>query len=682
MTENAARIKIKQAQPLPLGAWAVDGGIRFAVDVTDSKKKTCLVIRKKNSGEILCEVTMNEYPACGNICAVLLQGFRADRIYYEYVRGGEAVEDIYGMKLYGSKSFGVFKTPARRAAYEPWRSHISWEGDERPRLAYNEMIMYKLHVRGFSKHPSSGVAHKGTFAGIGEKIDYFKDLGINALVLMPVVDFAEVQIRKTAAGMLPPAVAESVLPGSSQDISTLRGMVTEEQPKLYMNCWGYGGAHFFAPKASYAFGDSQIEFCQMVKKLHENGIEVILELLFPERMEGCAILDCLRHWAQHYHVDGFWLNREIVPVEMAAKDPMLSGIKLICSGFDTGKIYGNKIPEKKILARAGDDFQNTMRCYLKGDGNCLDAFVQQSLSGEAFQGAVHYITNNNGFTLADLVAYNEKHNEDNGEENRDGSDYNNSWNCGREGRTRSRRVLELRRRQMYNAMIFLLFSQGTPMIYGGDEFGNSQKGNNNAYCHDNELFWLNWRDLKKNRAMYDFVKSAVALRKSHPVLHPEKPCRRIDYLSCGFPDVSVHGYHPWKASFGSEDRYIGLMYCGKYARVDGHEDHSFYFAYNMHWKPAAISLPALPKGQKWKKLVDTSLETPFLAKDGGPDKSGAYEIAPRTIQIFMSVEGTVLLRENDGKKPAQRYLAGKSGQGIGKVEVPDMEKENAENIVR
>lgn len=638
MSEQTVKIEMLKAQPLPLGAYATHLGIRFAVDVTNSAEKTVLSICRKNTDEVICEIVMNDYPACGSICAVLVRGLRADWIYYRYTRGKEAVEDIYGMKLYGSRRFGVFKTLEERAVYEPFRACFSWEGDVNPAIPYNELVMYKLHVRGFTRHGSSGISHKGTFLGIGEKLPYLKELGVNALVLMPVADFPEMRAKTLPATSLPVTVLPMMESGRRQDISMLSSMAGYGEPELYMNCWGYGEAQFFAPKAAYASKDARAEFCQMVRLLHDNGIEVILELLFPDTMAPGVIIDCLRHWVMNYHVDGFLFNREVVPAEMAATDPVLSGIKLICSGFDTGKIYGKKIPARICLGSMGDSFQNTMRCFLKGDGHCLEAFIRESLSSDPCQAPVHYITSQNGFTLADLVAYNDKHNEDNGEDNKDGANDNHSWNCGAEGKTRSRKVLRLRRRQMYNAMLMLLFSQGTPMLYSGDEFGNSQKGNNNAYCHDNDVFWLNWRDLKKNRALFDFVKAAIALRQSHPVLHPGKPYRQTDYLSCGFPDLSLHGHHPWKVSFGEENRYIGMMYCGKYARVGGHEDQSFYFAYNMHWEPARVSLPVLPKGQVWKKLVDTWYEMPFAWDGECEDTLDDGEIAPRSIQIFMSAE--------------------------------------------
>lgn len=638
MSKNTVKPEIKQAQPLPLGAREVLGGVRFSVDVTNSKEKTFLLVMDQSTGEKIYEICMNDYQACGNVCAVFISGLKAGRIYYQYMRAGEVVEDFYGMKLYGGNTWGIFRPMEERAVYEPWKSSFSWDEDRRPQIPFHELVMYKLHVRGFSVHPSSRVRHKGTFLGISEKADYFKELGVNALVLMPAVDFPEVKVRELPPALLPPTLVQATLESQRlQDLTMLSSMSGSKEPETYLNCWGYGKSQFFAPKASFAYKNCVSEFCMMVQALHKNGIEVIMEMLFDDSMPQGAVLDCLRHWVQNYHVDGFWLNREIVPVEMAAKDPLLAGVKLISSGFDLQRIYGKRIPIKKSLASADDGFQNTMRCFLKGDENCLSAFVHQNMQNDVQQASIHYITTNNGFTLADLVSYDDKHNEANGEDNRDGTDYNNSWNCGAEGTTRKRKVLALRRRQMYNAMVFLIFQQGTPMIYSGDEFCNSQQGNNNAYCQDNEVFWLNWRDLKKNQKHFLFVKGLLELRAAHPILHPEKPFRQMDYLSCGFPDLSIHGPHPWKASYDRESRYVGIMYCGKYARKNGQEDRSFYFAYNMHWEAQEFSLPVLPKGQRWEKIADTFYEEPWNVEDAQNQTVPDCVVQGRSIQIYMSV---------------------------------------------
>ena len=631
MHKSSANISMKSTQPLPLGAFALKQGIRFAIDLLDCTEKTVLIIYRKSTGEKLCEIVMNDYPSCGSVYAVLVEGLQGDSVYYQYQRQGEFLEDPYGMKLYGCEHFGEITS---RKTYEPFEQKAILDEDEKPAIPYEESILYKLHVRGFTKHASSQVRKRGTFAGIVQKIDYLKSLGVNGLVLMPPADFAEIQERKKQG---PPLLQQA----------------TAEEPEILKNCWGYGPAQFFAPKASYAAGDPEIEFMEMVKALHQNGIEVILEFLFPKETPTGRILDCLRFWTYIYHVDGFWLNREVVPMEMVAQDPVLKGSKLICGNIDAEKIYGEETPDQKVLATAGDDFQNTMRRFLKGDENCLGAFVKQSTNCQNAVGSVHYITSQNGFTLADLVSYNQKHNEANGEENRDGTENNFSWNCGVEGKTRSRKVLRLRKRQMYNAMIFLLFSQGTPMIYAGDEFGRSQQGNNNAYNQDNELFWLNWRDQKKNADLLDFVRKAIRLRKEHPVLHPAKPFRWMDYLSCGFPDISLHGVKPWKASFLSEDRFVGILYYGKYAQKDGQEDCSFYFAYNMYWEEIAFALPTLPKNQAWIKVADTFEKEPFSSFTESALEN--CKIGARSIQIYQSIEVKVepsdaSLQEEDAKE--------------------------------
>ena len=250
MSEHTVKPLIRQAQPLPLGAYEVQGGIRFAVDVTDSGEKTTLRIMEQSTDEILCEICMNDYPACGNVCAVYVGGFKAGRIYYQYVRNGMVIEDIYGMKLHGGNTWGIFKPTEERAVYEPWRNTFSWGDDRHPAIPYHEMVLYKLHVRGFTKHSSSKVRHKGTFLGISEKADYFKDLGVNSLVLMPVADFPEVKVRELPPSLLPPTLLQSTLESDRlQDLSMLSSMSGNREPKTYLNCWGYGKAQFFCAKS-------------------------------------------------------------------------------------------------------------------------------------------------------------------------------------------------------------------------------------------------------------------------------------------------------------------------------------------------------------------------------------------------------------------------------------------------
>ncbi len=667
MSTGNDKIIVSQAQALPLGVTQNSGGIRFSLALPDMHTQVKLTIMQKSSQEILCEIPMNDYPAGGRVCAVHVRGLNAGRICYQYSDADGPVSDPYAARLADCRSFGVYKEPKERLLYEPGLFHFDWSEDIPPRIPFDSMILYKLHVRGFTKHPSSKVRHRGTFSGITEKLPYLKDLGVNAIELMPVMDFAEVTLKRAAAGPAaafktsatqhaPAASQNSLVPRPNAASQTSPVPQTNAASQLSsaakapaappnapgnapmeqrLNCWGYGDAQFFAPKSAYAYGDVQTEFCSMVRACHLNGIEVILEMLFVDGTPQAQILDCLRHWVLTYHVDGFHLNPEIVSMDMAVSDPVLSEIKLIGGSFDTRGIYGTKKPEYLRLAAAGEDFQHTMRCFLKGNDHCIPPFIQQCTVRDSLLPGIHFITSNNGFTLADLVAYNEKHNETNNEDNRDGTDYNNSWNCGAEGPTRSKKIRALRLRQMCNAMVLLIFQQGVPMLYAGDEFGNSQKGNNNAYCQDNDSFWLNWNDLKKNREFFEFVRALIQLRQSHPILHPAAPFRQMDYLSCGLPDLSLHGKNPWYPDYAYDNHYIGIMYCGHYAPIDGKNDDTFYFAYNMHWEPTRVCLPAANRGLRWMTLLNTAEANPLVVKELVTKEN--YVIIPeRSIVIFIA----------------------------------------------
>ncbi|MFR6334367.1 MAG: hypothetical protein ACLUOI_40045 [Eisenbergiella sp.] len=261
-------------------------------------------------------------------------------------------------------------------------------------------------------------------------------------------------------------------------------------------------------------------------------------------------------------------------------------------------------------------------------------------------GVINYITNYSGFTLADLVSFDRKHNEANGEENRDGETYNVSWNCGAEGKTRKKSILELRLKQMKNAMLLLLTAQGTPMIVSGDEFGFSHGGNNNPYCQDNAVSWLNWKLMETNREFFSFVKEAVAFRKKHPVLHRPDELTMMDYIACGYPDLSLHGEEAWKLNADGLSRQAGLMYCGCYAKVDKKNNDNFiYIAYNMHWEEHDFALPALPPDLKWAKVLDTVSDR---QEEGENGRTAA--VAGRSIQIFESREKTGKEKQKAGQK--------------------------------
>lgn len=446
-----------------------------------------------------------------------------------------------------------------------------WEEDKPLEIPYHEVIAYNLHVKGFTKHSTSKVKKKGTFSGIVEKIPYLQELGINQIQCMPVYYF--------------------------------------KGNEKYTNYWGYGEAFCFAVQNAYAAGnDAGKELKDMVKACHKAGIEVVLNLPFSGKTSPQMIEECLRYYVLEYHVDGFILNPLIAPMQGIMADPILKKTKIL----------QNK-----------DDFQNVMRRFLKGDEGMVEGVIWwlKQLSEE--HGSYNYITNHTGFTLADLVSYDSKHNELNGEENQDGPDYNFSWNCGAEGKTRKKAVVELRKRQVKNAFFLLMMAQGTPCILAGDEFGNSQKGNNNVYCQDNAIAWLNWNELERGKDLFEYVKRLIALRKEHAILHAEKPLLGRDQMSCGVPDVSYHGESAWQIPSHVTSRQLGVYYHGEES-----EESDCFIAYNMHWIPHEFALPALPKGKKWYRVLSTADET-VSAEEKIEKNQKKTIVDERTIVMFL-----------------------------------------------
>ena len=366
-------------------------------------------------------------------------------------------------------------------------------------------------------------------------------------------------------------------------------------------------------------------------------------------MDVTEIGNILRFWVLTYHVDGFHLMGE-VPAQALAGDPALTDTKLWYYDFDAAKLYDPaQKPEYRNLAEYRDDYLYTMRRFLKGDDNMLSGVLYEMRHIPANMGRIHYLSNYYGFTLMDMVSYDHKHNEANGEGNRDGNDYNCSWNCGEEGTSRRKKVLALRQKQLQNAFCMLLLTQSTPLIFMGDEFGNSQQGNNNPYCQDNKITWLNWQDKEKNAGLLAFWKQMIAFRKAHPILHPEEELRILDTLSCGYPDLSYHGQNAWRPQTESYNRHVGMMYCGKYAKTKAGADDSFlYVAMNMHWEPQKLAFPKLPKGMEWKLVLATEEAGNILTVQEREEQMAdqTRTVAPRSIAVY---EGVMGISQDKGK---------------------------------
>ena len=586
------QIKTYPGVPYPMGVSVTrDGRLNFAAALRTKEECGVLLYLKDRGAPVRLPFHMGK--KVGNIYCLQVDGLAGSDFKYNFYAGDEVITDPYAAVIYGNEKWGRRVSPALKGGI--CAEGFDWGEDRPPMTPLSDSILYLLHVRGFTRHMSSGVEHKGTYAGIMEKIPYLKELGITAVELMPSCEFLELEREKRQEPTMEEAKKRY-----------MEDPEAEETPRI--NYWGYKEGYYFAPKFSYAASDHPAEeFKSLVKALHAAGIELIMQFYFPPSVKQTYILEVIRHWVLEYHVDGFHLLGMKVPVVLLATEPMLGNTKLFCEEMPCGDIYENgETPVYKNLASYNDSFLYPMRGFLKGDENVLPSVLSCLKRNPSQAGVINYITNYSGFSLADLVSYDGKHNEENGEDIRDGSDSNFSWNCGAEGKTRKKAVLRLRRRQMKNAMLLLLTAQGTPMIVSGDEFGFSHRGNNNPYCQDNAVNWLDWRLAEENGDFLAFVKSAVAIRKAHPILHCPEELTMLDYLSCGFPDLSYHGEEAWKLRTDRQSRIAGLMYCGSYAkRSHKEDDESFYIAYNMHWEEHDFALPALPEGRTWMRILDT-----------------------------------------------------------------------------
>lgn len=523
------------------------------MEVKEGKQCT-LLLYKCGENVPMEKIPMKEEAGTGTVRCVMLSDLPAQVCEYNYEIDGKIVTDPYAKGIAGRERWNdqVDFTPHQVRGKIPQKEEYPWEDDCPLRIPEEDVIAYSLHVRGFTRHSSSKVKKKGTFRGVMEKLPYLKELGINQIQCMPVYEFEE------------------------------RGRK--------VNYWGYGEGFFFAPKASYAADhDAQKELKELVKTCHREGIEVVLDFPFTAQTRFQIVEDCLRYYVMEYHIDGFLLNPYQVPVEFLRRDPVLSGTKLLIKD---------------------ESFQNTMRRFLKGDEGMIASVAEQFRRKTSVSGSCNYITNHTGFTLEDLVSYDAKHNEANGEQNQDGPDYNYSWNCGVEGKTRKKQIVKLRQGQKRNAMFLLMTAQGTPCLLAGDEFGNSQGGNNNVYCQDNETGWVDWSRLEREKSFFHYVKELIAFRKKHGILHQKEALTGTDRSGSGIPDISYHGEAAWQIQQEASSRQLGILYSGSPKK-----ESNCFLVYNMHWIAHSFALPALPKDQAWYQVMSTEegfYEQPLL----------------------------------------------------------------------
>jgi glycogen operon protein len=675
-TYTCGNFRLRHGNPFPFGASIVPGGINFSIYSNYATAAT-LVLFKRGAAEPFAEIPFIRDFRMGNVVSMVVLDLDLDEIEYGYrvdgpflPREGHRFDrtrillDPYAKNVGGRDVWGM---PYCRDDVYPYRARVvvddfDWEGDRPLEIPEEDLIIYEMHVRGFTRHPSSGVApdQQGTFAGLIEKIPYLQELGINCVELMPIFEFDEMD-------------------------NPNHNPLTDEP--LY-NYWGYSTIGFYAPKAGYAaagkHGGQVDELKTLVKELHRHGIEVILDVVFNHTAEGdehgptisfrgldnktyymltpdghylnfsgCGntlncnhpvvrvfVLDCLRYWASEYHIDGFRfdlasiLGRDpqgeplINPplLENLAYDPVLAKCKLIAEAWDAGGLYQvGSFPDYDRWGEWNGKYRDEMRRFLKGDANLAKEIALRlqgspdlyADSGRKVDSSVNFITCHDGFTLADLFSYNEKHNEANGEKNRDGANQNDSWNCGVEGPTDDPEILALRQRLMRNAIALLMVSQGMPMILMGDELCRTQQGNNNTYCHDSELNWLDWSLLQQNGEFFRFVKNCIAFRHAHPVLRNREFFLGEDYLGVGYPDICWHGVKAYEPDWDEHCRTLAFMLCGKYAKSGLEKDDFLYVAMNMHWEPHLFKLPRLPDRMQWQLFVNTAVTPPYDSYEPG-----------------------------------------------------------------
>lgn len=638
------------------GATPLQNGVNFTIHTCGGTSCELLLFHRAQE-EPFAVLPFPEAYKIGDVYSMIVYGLNIDEFEYAYRVDGpycpekgllfdknKILLDPYAKAVAGQRTWGIRWDHTYHARVV--KDRFDWGDMPQSKKELCDLIIYELHVRDFTHHPSSGVQHRGTFSGLMEKIPYLKELGINAVELMPIFEFDETMNSRTVDG------------------------------KQLLECWGYNTVGFFAPNSSYAAANEHnlegTELKTLIKALHDNGIEVILDVVFNHTAEGnekgntfsfkgfdnniyymltpdgnyynfsgCGntlncnhpvvqqlILECLRYWTINYRVDGFRFdlasilgrNEDGSPMNnppllrTLADDSILSNVKLIAEAWDAGGLYQvGSFPASGRWAEWNGRYRDSLRSYLKGDSwNAWDAAWSISGSGDLYGGyydnthsnyagynsCVNFLTCHDGFTLYDLYAYNDKHNEANGWNNTDGANDNRSWNCGAEGETDDPEVLSLRRRMIRNACAVLMCSRGTPMFLAGDEFGNTKFGNNNSYCQDNITSWLDWRMLEKNKDLFEFFKFMIAFRKKHPVIHKQLPTSVR-----GMDPIHTHNLNAEETDIPRDARTFCVSFAG-YDKEKGKDD-LIYVAVNTFWEDVTITLPNLHGRGAWHLSVNT-----------------------------------------------------------------------------
>ena len=570
----------------PFGCTVIGDSVYF----TTAKSCTSLSLNLYRNDKVYEKFLFSEEDKIGDVWRLCLKGITdldEDVYSYTYTADGKEYSDIYATNLCGRDRWADRKSHGRALCSVIDARNTANKKAEYPNIKYSDSIIYRLHVRGFTISPKSGVEkdRRGTFYGVIDKIPYLKELGITTIELMPPYEYNEIVDSKK------------------------------------VNYWGFtNDAFLMSPKK--AFGGEK-GFLDMADAVHKEGMELIADIYFSGSESTEFILNTLRIWRLKYFCDGIHIIGN-APVQSILSDPYLKGMKIFADDIPQntqGSETRLRRPEENPKRRAAiynDVFMNDMRAFIKGDSDMVGRAIERFRDNPSKIARINYIANVNGFSLMDTFSYDRKHNEDNGENNLDGTDFNYSWNCGIEGETRKKNITELRKQLYKNAIIATVLSAGTPLINSGDEMGHSKKGNNNSWCQDNQTEWINWAELDRNRELFEFAKNIIALRKKYPIFRLEKRAHGSDYKILGFPDISFHGEDVWKVDYENYRRQFAVLYNNEYYQSgeELEDEYSyFYICFNMHWEKHEFSLPKLPKNKKWSYLISTDKKEDEDKKD-------------------------------------------------------------------
>jgi len=661
-THEYQGFKFRRGRTLPFGATVVPTGVNFSIFSSAATSCTLVLFRKREQTPLV-EIEFPPEFRIGDVYSMIVFDLDYEELEYGYRFDGpwdpraghrfdrsKVVSDPYARVVGGRDEWcakpnwdDVYQHRARLAFDD-----FDWEDDRPLETPITNLVIYELHVRGFTAHPSSGVRARGTFAGIVAKIPFLKELGVNCVELLPIFEFNEWENSRPHP----------------------------ETGQMLLNYWGYSTVSFFAPKGGYAatgrLGMQVDEVKNLIKQLHKAGIEVILDVVFNHTAEGdqrgpvisfrgidnrsyyiltpdgyyynfsgCGntlncnhpvvrnlVLDCLRYWAADYHVDGFRFDLASILgrdqngaplanpplLESLALDPVLSKCKLIAEAWDAGGLYQvGSFPAYNRWAEWNGKYRDSVRRFIKGDLGVVPELayrIQGSPDLYYYRGpsaSINFINCHDGFTLCDLFSYDGKHNEANGENNNDGSNDNYSWNSGVEGETTDEGVSLLRLRLMKNSFCLLMLSRGVPMFLMGDEMGRTQRGNNNTYCQDNELSWMDWTLAERNSELLRFVRMMIRFRRANPVVRSNWFYQGRDYVGSGKPDISFHGTQAWAPDFSTGSRCLAFLLCGKHTQG---QQADIYVAMNMYWEALPYQVPKPRERECWKIVVNTSMRAP------------------------------------------------------------------------